>query len=509
MNHHNFLYVDGTGALTWSSFIGDTTQYFHFDMSNFGFNIANHGATSENAQCGLISFKGEQNQIFAQISAHMKSDISNAKKGYMVFRAPNGTGDHAVEILRVGQALNTQVDTDCVGEFVGRMKCGSLKINTEVQDKALISPTTAQVDHVLTATSGGTWDWQAPATNTISTTDTDYIDVTVTNDLLINKTNICIEPIRFGRNLPQLTSTSYTCLIGDRAGGNLTASSKYCLAIGDLAMDSPVGDPMGSRCVALGAYSMYDNKIVGSKVDNFSIGLMAISRIQASGDVQENVAIGSYALGSPGTNPLRFSVTSLCRNVAIGFRSGMESTFSDCVYIGYSMGSTNKSSNHGFDNRLMIGNKDHVLIDGMMQTTADSYFHVHGSAQVFNGNMTIGDISGTQTNVSKLLFETPWADDSLKVVSQILSKGRASEAAADQTFSEIRTSHSVAGGEGEIEFRVWQNDATMNTIMSLNDEGNNAVKLFGILHLANVPTSSAELAPGAVWKDSNGFLKIA
>ena len=168
---------------------------------------------------------------------------------------------------------------------------------------------------------------------------------------------------------------------------------------------------------------------------------------------------------------------------------------------------TQSNNNNGFNNRLMIGNKDHVLIDGRMDTIVDSYFHVHGSAKVFNGNMTVGDILGSQTNVSELLFETPWID-STTVVSQISSKGRAVEGGSDQLFSEICTSYSDGGNEGEIQFRVWQNSANMNPIMSLNDGGNNAVKILGALHLVDVPTSSTGLAAGAVWRDGDGFLKI-
>ena len=66
----------------------------------------------------------------------------------------------------------------------------------------------------------------------------------------------------------------------------------------------------------------------------------------------------------------------------------------------------------------------------------------------------------------------------------------------------------MGSSEGKVEFCVLRSNV-IDTMLSLNDGGSNAVQVFGILHLLNVPTSSASLASGEVWKDSNGFLKIA
>jgi hypothetical protein len=669
---YQFLRLDASRSLEWSSVIGDSTRQIMFNWNNAEIQIKNDDADQDGEQCGIVSFRGNGGQEYGHIAGHVKSSTSGARKGYMIFRAPNGSSNSTVEVLRVGQAI---FDTDCVGEFAGRVKCASLKINSEVQAKALTNPTTAQADYVLTATASGSWAWlpavgsaaadhyvesgfvdaanerivltrKAPLSqvfvtcpdllnvnliddnattgnkvwsvgelhntklkgllsgvsidsttgvftlsryndinqtlappyytitevntflnskmsnqvfnmgvngeqifdvsgvqlslariqggtgitvtkangtltidgaaggSTLTTTDTDYLTIDASAGLLVNKTNICLEPVRFGKGTGQLTNFSNTVLVGPSAGNVLDVSSNYCTALGSTAMgdifNNGVANAAGTYCVAVGAFSMATNRILGQRGDNVAVGTSALSLLKTSGDAARNTAFGRWALGWDFAHAQE---TVFSDNIGVGHRAGYDTAYSGCIYLGSDCGSSDcvrpNTTNQGHDDRFMVGNKDHILLDGLMDTSANSYLHVHGSAQVFNGNMTVGDVTGEQTNVSALKFETPWQGNGQPVVSQILSKGRALDQATAETFSEIKTSHSGGGGEGEIEFRVRRNNSAMDTIMSLNDGGSNAVQVFGILRLSNVPTSSAGLAIGSVWKDSNGFLKIA
>ena len=233
---------------------------------------------------------------------------------------------------------------------------------------------------------------------------------------------------------------------------------------------------------------------------NVAIGDLSLSYKEGE-YVSRNTAVGFEAMRG-------MEAGDKYMNVALGWRSGKGAgDHDDCLYLGCTQGSTNSSAT-GFENRLMIGNQYHTLIDGKMENN-NPFLHVHGDTQIMSGNLRVGDDVGAQNYVSQIVIETPWLSNSIDIVSQITSKGRALSAGNVETFTDLISGHYGNGSDGYFEFKCRKNNNSgVNTILTLNKDGSNTAAFYSVLQLHNLPTNTAGLASGTICKDSNGFLKV-
>lgn len=254
--------------------------------------------------------------------------------------------------------------------------------------------------------------------------------------------------------------------------------------------------------VGLGTYCLHETGGNSAGNENVAIGDYAFSYNEGT-FVSRNTAIGFEAMRGMQSGDKYM-------NVALGWRSGKGAgAYDHCLYLGCEVGKTNNPSNNGYSNRIMIGNQDHVLLDGLCDSAINSFLNVRGKIIVDSGHLQIGDqASTTQTAITRIDMNMPYVSGQ-DVISQIQSKGKASASDSTATYSEIRTAiHDV--NDGEFHIKVMRN-GTLENVISINENGdiNSQFKINAgkIEILGTLPLQYDDDYPKRIWSDQ-GVLRV-